>query len=161
MTPLPCEFERQTRTKMYGTYKCPRRLGKAHGRADKQTAGDLTHSGAPDAPRSTGPPGHQSWIDANRPQSQWLAGVPRRHLYGIPITLRAAPSRKPTPDLTRDGPEGSGICLIHRNPHRPANVRVVVGQVHKELLMLDVIMLALGLGFFVVSIGYAYACDRL
>jgi len=27
--------------------------------------------------------------------------------------------------------------------------------------MLDVILLALGLGFFVVSIGYAYACDRL
>jgi len=27
--------------------------------------------------------------------------------------------------------------------------------------MLDVILLALGLAFFVVSIGYAYACDRL
>jgi len=27
--------------------------------------------------------------------------------------------------------------------------------------MLDVILLALGLGFFVLSIGYAYACDRL
>jgi len=27
--------------------------------------------------------------------------------------------------------------------------------------MLDVIMLALGLGFFVLSVGYAYACDRL
>jgi hypothetical protein len=31
----------------------------------------------------------------------------------------------------------------------------------KEHLMLDVIMLALGLGFFVLSLGYAYACDRL
>jgi len=27
--------------------------------------------------------------------------------------------------------------------------------------MLDILLLALGLGFFVVSIGYAYACDRL
>jgi hypothetical protein len=27
--------------------------------------------------------------------------------------------------------------------------------------MLDVIMLALGLGLFVASIGYVYACDRV
>jgi len=27
--------------------------------------------------------------------------------------------------------------------------------------MLDVIMLAIGIGFFVLSVGYAYACDRL
>jgi len=27
--------------------------------------------------------------------------------------------------------------------------------------MLDVLMLALGLGFFVAGIGYAYACERL
>ncbi len=27
--------------------------------------------------------------------------------------------------------------------------------------MLDVLLLALGLGLFVVSVGYAYACDRL
>jgi len=27
--------------------------------------------------------------------------------------------------------------------------------------MLDIIMLTLGLGFFVASIGYAYACERL
>jgi hypothetical protein len=31
----------------------------------------------------------------------------------------------------------------------------------KELLMLDLVMLAIGLGFFVLSVGYAYACDRL
>jgi hypothetical protein len=31
----------------------------------------------------------------------------------------------------------------------------------KELSMLDLMMLALGLGFFALSIGYAYACDRL
>ena len=27
--------------------------------------------------------------------------------------------------------------------------------------MLDLILLALGLGFFVLSVGYVYACDRL
>jgi hypothetical protein len=27
--------------------------------------------------------------------------------------------------------------------------------------MLDIILLTTGLGFFVLSIGYAYACDRL
>jgi hypothetical protein len=27
--------------------------------------------------------------------------------------------------------------------------------------MLDVVMLALGLGFFGVSVSYAYACERL
>jgi len=27
--------------------------------------------------------------------------------------------------------------------------------------MLDFVMLALGLGFFALSIGYAYACERL
>jgi hypothetical protein len=32
---------------------------------------------------------------------------------------------------------------------------------HKEHLMLDIAMLALGLGFFAVSVGYAYACERL
>ena len=31
----------------------------------------------------------------------------------------------------------------------------------RELCMFDFILLAMGLGFFVVSIGYAYACDRL
>jgi hypothetical protein len=31
----------------------------------------------------------------------------------------------------------------------------------QEQLMLDVFMVALGLGFFVVAIGYAYACERL
>lgn len=27
--------------------------------------------------------------------------------------------------------------------------------------MLDVIMLAIGLGFFALAVGYTYACDRL
>jgi hypothetical protein len=31
----------------------------------------------------------------------------------------------------------------------------------KEHPMLDVIMLAIGLGFFALSVGYTIACDRL
>jgi hypothetical protein len=31
----------------------------------------------------------------------------------------------------------------------------------KEHLMLDIVMLALGLGFFVLAVGYTYACERL
>ena len=30
-----------------------------------------------------------------------------------------------------------------------------------ELSMMDFIMLAIGLAFFAVSVGYCYACDRL
>jgi len=31
----------------------------------------------------------------------------------------------------------------------------------RSIPMLDIILLATGLAFFVVSVGYAYACDRL
>ena len=37
-------------------------------------------------------------------------------------------------------------------------IRDPVAQEHP---MLDILMLALGLGFFVAGIGYAYACERL
>jgi cell division protein FtsN len=32
---------------------------------------------------------------------------------------------------------------------------------HRNIPMLDLLMLALALGFFVAGIGYAYACERL
>ena len=31
----------------------------------------------------------------------------------------------------------------------------------KEHLMLDIVMLALGFGFFAAAVGYTYACERL
>jgi hypothetical protein len=31
----------------------------------------------------------------------------------------------------------------------------------RRVFMLDIVMLALGLGFFVVAVGYTYACERL
>jgi hypothetical protein len=30
-----------------------------------------------------------------------------------------------------------------------------------SFLMLDLVLLALGLGFFALSVGYAYACEQL
>jgi hypothetical protein len=33
--------------------------------------------------------------------------------------------------------------------------------VHQELSMLDILMLGLGLGFFLLTLGYTYACERL
>jgi hypothetical protein len=32
---------------------------------------------------------------------------------------------------------------------------------NEEFTMLDVIVLAIGLGFFVLTVGYAYGCERL
>ena len=31
----------------------------------------------------------------------------------------------------------------------------------REHLMLDIVMLGLGLGFFAAAVGYTYACERL
>jgi hypothetical protein len=46
--------------------------------------------------------------------------------------------------------------------HFPGNAQSLRTKTSaKENLMLDIVMLALGLGFFVVGIGYAYACERL
>jgi hypothetical protein len=39
--------------------------------------------------------------------------------------------------------------------HAHANTR------DQENSMLDIVMLALGLGFFAVAVGYTYACERL
>jgi hypothetical protein len=44
-----------------------------------------------------------------------------------------------------------------RGPFSPASQLTP----HQERLMLDIAMLALGLGFFVVAVGYTYACERL
>jgi hypothetical protein len=51
--------------------------------------------------------------------------------------------------------------LIDRNPPS-RKARGTCGNTRdKEHLMLDIVMLALGLGFFAAGIGYAYACERL
>lgn len=52
--------------------------------------------------------------------------------------------------------------LIHRNPSSAAMRNKYAGkQATRSNSMLDIVMLALGLGFFVVAVGYTYACERL
>jgi hypothetical protein len=34
-------------------------------------------------------------------------------------------------------------------------------RMHRDILMLDIIVLALGFAFFALAIGYTYACERL
>jgi hypothetical protein len=34
-------------------------------------------------------------------------------------------------------------------------------DIGRSIRMMDLIMLAIGLGFFALSVGYCYACDRL
>jgi hypothetical protein len=59
-------------------------------------------------------------------------------LYEIPISRLSPPSRIHMP------------CVSTLRVHRARSSE-----------MLDIIMLAIGLGFFALSIGYVYACDRL
>jgi hypothetical protein len=56
--------------------------------------------------------------------------------------------------------------MVRFEPSRPAlpNVAMVVHArpgATKEHSMMDVLMLALALGFFALAIGYTYACERL
>jgi hypothetical protein len=48
----------------------------------------------------------------------------------------------------------------HDHPICRPFVRLAV-HVAQEHPMLDIVVLALGLGFFAAGIGYAYACERL
>lgn len=43
---------------------------------------------------------------------------------------------------------------------RKPSIRFAV-KMHRNISMMDIVMLALALGFFVAGIGYAYACERL
>jgi hypothetical protein len=65
------------------------------------------------------------------------------------------------------------LIYLNRDSHRFFIVPNLVERLPRKFLwklaahlckgatMFDVILLALGLAFFVLSIGYAYACDRL
>jgi hypothetical protein len=54
------------------------------------------------------------------------------------------------------------LFLIHRNLSFPERATVAPGNKRdKEHPMFDVVMLALGLGFFLVAVAYPHACERL
>jgi hypothetical protein len=46
-------------------------------------------------------------------------------------------------------------------PSRPRDQVTRTFAHHQEQQMMDVIVLVIGLAFFVLSVGYCYACDRL
>ena len=73
------------------------------------------------------------------------------HLYEIPITLMPVPSRKHMPRLTNTSAKKTDRVFARAAPD----------ECRREHPMLDLMLLALGLGFFVLTIGYVYACDRL
>jgi hypothetical protein len=45
--------------------------------------------------------------------------------------------------------------------HWPLMIELQQRETQESKRMLDLILLAAGLGFFVVSIAYAYGCERL
>jgi hypothetical protein len=52
--------------------------------------------------------------------------------------------------------------LICRNtPSQNAQRLRTAKRATRSIPMMDILMLALGLGFFAAGIGYAYACERL
>jgi hypothetical protein len=46
-------------------------------------------------------------------------------------------------------------------PRNADSRRAAAHMTHRSTPMLDVLMLALGFGFFALAIGYTYACERL
>jgi len=50
---------------------------------------------------------------------------------------------------------------VGRRSHRPFRASKPLGESFEEQVMLDVILLAAGLGFFALSIAYAFGCDLL
>ncbi|HZX72045.1 MAG TPA: hypothetical protein VFE77_14625 [Rhodanobacter sp.] len=72
-----------------------------------------------------------------------------------------------TPDIRPAGGAGLyGILIrLNANPHRFLMVSALgessIVNPPEGPVMLDLLMLALAAGLFVLTIGYAYACDRL
>jgi hypothetical protein len=62
---------------------------------------------------------------------------------------------------------GQGLCglnfvdLPQSASRRPAMVISIITRRNKEHSMMDVLMVALTIGWFALAIGYVYACERL
>jgi hypothetical protein len=88
-----------------------------------------------------------------------------RHLYEIPIPQSPLASRRLMRSVAgnpRSHPAGN-ISRFCRQ-ELPSQVGLLHGKrprVGGNIQMFDLIMLAIGLGFFALAIRYAYACDRL
>jgi hypothetical protein len=56
---------------------------------------------------------------------------------------------------------GSGLLSIDACDRPRLSMPGPNPRLFEESSMLDVVMVGLALGFFAVTVGYAYACDRL
>jgi hypothetical protein len=94
------------------------------------------------------------------------AGVATR-LYEIPITSPWCPSRKHMPVSALGGRSKVRAGFLQTLNARQGGASARLSAARTELRvgrstqMLDLIMLAIGLSFFALSIGYVYACDQL
>jgi hypothetical protein len=99
----------------------------------------------------------------NRQNSSAAAIFYRSFSYGIPMPeplpaisiSYAAMGKYPTPTTERHWPVD-----VHQDG-TPARCFAAHHTCRKEQPVLDVILLAGGLGLFALSIAYAFACDRL
>ena len=91
----------------------------------------------------------------------------RSHLYEIPITARPLPSRKNIRGVASDSRSNKvkQFALLMQIKIDASRVRidqcVVFRLPLRSMQMMDLIMLAIGLAFFALSVGYTIACDRL
>jgi len=78
------------------------------------------------------------------------------------ISKTYAPGGTSRPSIRIEAGPANRSELIHRKTPcwKPADI-VSGNKRYWRILMWDVVMLALGLGFFAAGIGYAYACERL
>jgi hypothetical protein len=56
---------------------------------------------------------------------------------------------------------GSTWIKVDDRPRHHVRPNLSAANPSKDSSMLDVLMVALALGFFALSVSYAYACDRL
>ena len=91
-----------------------------------------------------------------------VSAIPDIDLYGIPITFFSVPSRIPMQRVT---PTSDGKAVFFARPRfksRPPSAFRPTGKFFaRSIPMMDVVLLAIGIVFFALSIGYVYACDRL
>jgi hypothetical protein len=84
-------------------------------------------------------------------------GVAATRLYEILIRSRSRPPRKPMRRMALQGLVREQLYERFLSLTRRRDARAT-----PEISMLsDLIMLALGFGFFAAAIGYTYACERL
>jgi hypothetical protein len=82
--------------------------------------------------------------------------------------MRALPSRKnirPVTNDTRSNKRAQKLCALEANKDqriaRGYRCHCTIPPTARSMQMMDIIMLALGLAFFALTVGYAIACDHL